>query len=212
MIFVEKPIKVTVKLLDSITYKHDLYYPTLVTYGAECGANGFGQIVLVKVMSHRADSVKRLEGTLDASPYSFGVVVAHFNHLITGQLLDGALDTLMQHGANQSHIHVVRVPGCFEIPLACKKLASTGKYDAVIALGAVIRGATTHFDHVAGGVSGGVARASLDTGVPVILGVITPDSLEQAFERAGSKAGNKGSEAASAAIEMASVVRQVEEL
>lgn len=149
------------------------------------------------------------EGRLDAAGMRIAVVVSRFNELVTKQLLAGALDCLRRHGGDEEAAVVAWVPGAFEIPLAAKRLAATGDYDAVVCLGAVIRGATTHFDYVAGQAAAGVARAALDTGVPVIFGILTTDTLEQALERAGSKAGNKGHEAAAAAIEMVSLLGQI---
>jgi len=149
------------------------------------------------------------EGNLISQGKKYGIVVGRFNELISSKLLGGALDALKRHGARDEEIHVAWVPGAFEIPLAAQKMAESGKYDAVIALGAVIRGATPHFDYVAGEVSKGVAAVSLKTGVPVIFGVLTTDTIEQAVERAGTKAGNKGWEAAAAAIEMANLLEQL---
>ncbi|MBF0328905.1 MAG: 6,7-dimethyl-8-ribityllumazine synthase [Nitrospirae bacterium] len=153
--------------------------------------------------------MKIIEGELQAKGLKFGIVVSRFNDFITSRLLEGSLDALVRHGADEKDIQVVKVPGAFEIPLAAKKLASKGKLDAVICLGTVIRGATPHFDYVAGEVSKGVASASLDTGVPIAFGVITSDTIEQAVERAGTKAGNKGWDAAITAIEMAQVIKQL---
>jgi len=147
------------------------------------------------------------EGNLDAKGLKFGIVVARFNSFISERLLEGALDSLIRHGAIDQDIHVVRVPGAFEIPLAAKKLAQAGNYDAVICLGAVIRGSTPHFDFVSAEVSKGVAMVSLESGVPVIFGVLTTDTIEQAVERAGTKAGNKGFEAAAGAIETANLLK-----
>jgi 6,7-dimethyl-8-ribityllumazine synthase len=147
------------------------------------------------------------EGNLDAKGLKFGIVVARFNSFISDRLLEGALDSLIRHGAADNDIHVARVPGAFEIPLAAKKLAQAGKYDAVICLGAVIRGSTPHFDFVSAEVSKGVAMVSLESGVPVIFGVLTTDTIEQAIERAGTKAGNKGFEAAAGAIETANLLK-----
>jgi len=147
------------------------------------------------------------EGNLDAKGLKFGIVVARFNSFISERLLEGALDSLIRHGAVDQDIHVARVPGAFEIPLAAKKLAQAGKYDAVICLGAVIRGSTPHFDFVSAEVSKGVAMVSLESGVPVIFGVLTTDTIEQAVERAGTKAGNKGFEAAAGAIETANLLK-----
>jgi 6,7-dimethyl-8-ribityllumazine synthase len=141
------------------------------------------------------------EGKLEAKGLTFGIIVSRFNSFISERLLEGAVDALVRHGADDSSIHVARVPGAFEIPLAAKKMVAAGKYDAVICLGAVIRGSTPHFDYVASEVSKGVASVSLDSGVPIAFGVLTTDTIEQAVERAGTKAGNKGFEAAVTAIE-----------
>ena len=150
-----------------------------------------------------------IEGKLAASNYRFGIVVSRFNSFITSQLLDGAINTLIRHGASQDSISIVHVPGSFEIPLAAQKLAETGSVDSIITLGAVIRGATSHYDLVAGEVAKGVSRVALETGIPVIFGVITTETIEQAIERAGTKAGNKGADAAIAAIEMVNVLEEV---
>jgi len=146
------------------------------------------------------------EGQLDAKGLKFGIIVSRFNSFISERLLEGALDALVRHGADDGEIHVARVPGAFEIPLAVKKMANSGKYDAIIALGAVIRGSTPHFDYVSSEVTKGVAAVSLESGIPVAFGVLTTDSIEQAIERAGSKAGNKGFEAAVTAIETVNVM------
>jgi 6,7-dimethyl-8-ribityllumazine synthase len=147
--------------------------------------------------------LKTFEGKLVARDYRFAIVVSRFNEFISGHLLSGALDCLKRHEANEENIDIIWVPGAFEIPMAAKKAVLSKRYEAVICLGAVIRGSTPHFDYVASEVAKGVAHVSLDTGVPVIFGVITSDTLEQAIERAGSKAGNKGWQAAASAIEMA---------
>ncbi|WP_136810553.1 6,7-dimethyl-8-ribityllumazine synthase [Desulfosediminicola flagellatus] len=147
-----------------------------------------------------------IEGNLKADGKKFAIVVARFNSFVAEKLLDGALDTLVRSGALDSDIDVVRVPGALEIPLATKKLAGTQKYDAIICLGAVIRGATPHFDVVVNEASKGTAQVSLDSGLPVLFGVLTTETIEQAIERSGTKAGNKGSEVAVAAIEMANLV------
>ena len=149
------------------------------------------------------------EGKLEAKGLKFGIIVSRFNSFISERLLEGAVDALIRHGGDDSNIHVARVPGAFEIPLAAKKLAESGKYDAVICLGAVIRGSTPHFDYVASEVSKGVASVSLDSGVPIAFGVLTTDTIEQAVERAGTKSGNKGWDAAMAAMEMASLMRKI---
>ncbi len=147
------------------------------------------------------------EGKLDATGLKFGIIIARFNSFIGERLLEGAIDAIIRHGGDDTNIHVARVPGAFEIPLAAKKLAESGTYDALICLGAVIRGSTPHFDYVASEVSKGVASVSLETGIPVAFGVLTTDTIEQAVERAGTKAGNKGFEAAVTAIETANVLK-----
>lgn len=147
------------------------------------------------------------EGNLVGTGLKVGIVVARFNEFITSKLLSGALDGLKRHGVEEQHIDVVWVPGAFEIPLVAKKMAESKKYDAVITLGAVIRGATSHYDYVCNEVAKGTSHAALSSGVPVIFGVLTTDTIEQAIERAGTKAGNKGWEAALSAIEMANVMR-----
>ena len=152
-----------------------------------------------------------IQGDLAAKGLKFGIVAARFNDFITARLLDGAIDALQRHGAAESDIDVVKVPGSYEIPLAAKILAASGKYHAVICLGAVIRGATPHFEYVSAEVSKGVAMVSLESGLPVIFGVLTTDTIEQAVERAGTKSGNKGWDAALSAIEMANVMRQIKE-
>lgn len=150
-----------------------------------------------------------IEGHLNASGLRFAVIVTRFNDFITEKLLGGALDALKRSGGDEDLVTVVRVPGAFEIPLMARRLAASGEYDAVICLGAVIRGATPHFDYVAAEASKGIASVSLDTGVPLSFGVITTDTIEQAIERAGTKAGNKGWEAAVTAIEMANLFKQL---
>ena len=147
------------------------------------------------------------EGMLNGTGMKFALVVGRFNELITGRLYEGALDCLRRHDVADGDVDVAWVPGAFEIPLVAKRLAESRKYDAVICLGAVIRGGTPHFDYVAGEAAKGIAKVSLDSGVPVIFGVLTTDTIEQAVERAGSKAGNKGWAAAANAIEMASLGR-----
>jgi 6,7-dimethyl-8-ribityllumazine synthase len=153
--------------------------------------------------------MRTIEGKLDATGLKFGIVIARFNEFISGKLLAGCLDGLRRHGAEESTIDVAWSPGSFEIPLLAKKMASSKKYDAVICLGAVIRGSTPHFDYVASEVSKGVAHVGLETGIPIIFGVLTTDNIEQAIERAGTKSGNKGFDAAMAAIEMVNVLRAV---
>jgi 6,7-dimethyl-8-ribityllumazine synthase len=154
--------------------------------------------------------MKVLEGKLTGEGLRFALVVSRFNAFITERLLEGALDCLRRHGVADQALTLVRVPGAWEVPLAAKKLASTGSHDAIICLAAVIRGATPHFDYVAAEVSKGIAQVSLESGIPVLFGVLTTDTLEQAVERAGSKAGNKGYAAAEAALEMANLLRQME--
>jgi 6,7-dimethyl-8-ribityllumazine synthase len=154
-------------------------------------------------------AVNIMEGRLLAEGLRFAIVVSRFNDFICSRLVEGAMDALIRHGASPKQIVQVRVPGAFEIPLAAKKLAVSGKYDAVICLGAVIRGSTPHFDYVAAEVSKGVASVALDSNVPITFGVLTTDSLEQAIERAGSKSGNKGYDAAMAAIEMADLFKEM---
>jgi len=152
---------------------------------------------------------KRYVGKLLGEGLKFGVVVSRFNDFITSKLLEGAQDTLSRHGVRDEDIDIAWTPGSFEIPLIAKKMAESGRYDAVVCLGAVIRGGTPHFDYIAGEVSKGIARVGLDTGLPVILGVVTADTLEQAIERAGTKAGNYGSQAALHAIEMANLGKAI---
>ncbi|MFH1297231.1 MAG: 6,7-dimethyl-8-ribityllumazine synthase [Bacteroidota bacterium] len=153
--------------------------------------------------------MKTIEGKLEAKELKFGIVVARFNEFISSKLLAGCLDGLKRHGAADNHIEIVWAPGSFEIPFLAKKMAASGKYHAVICLGAVIRGATPHFDFVAAEVSKGVAMVGLEAGIPVIYGILTTDNIEQAIERAGTKSGNKGFDAALAAIEMANVLPQI---
>ncbi|MCJ1656086.1 6,7-dimethyl-8-ribityllumazine synthase [Staphylococcus sp. NRL 16/872] len=148
------------------------------------------------------------EGKLVGTDLKIAVVVSRFNDFITGRLLDGAQDTLIRHGVDENNIDVAYVPGAFEIPLVAKKLAQKGEYDAVITLGCVIRGATSHYDYVCNEVAKGVSKANDVTDTPVIFGILTTESIEQAVERAGTKAGNKGAEAAVSAIEMANLLKQ----
>lgn len=152
---------------------------------------------------------KRIVGELRVDQQKFALVVARFNEFITSRLLSGAIDKLTRHGCPEDNITEVWVPGSYELPLTAKKLAHSGKYDAIICLGCVIRGNTPHFDYIAAEVSKGVAQVGLETGVPVLFGVITADSLDQAIERAGAKAGNKGSDAAAAAIELTNLYAQL---
>jgi 6,7-dimethyl-8-ribityllumazine synthase len=149
------------------------------------------------------------EGRLDASGLRIGLLASRFNETITKSLLDGALSALRRHGLDDASITVAWVPGAFELPLAAKRLAASGEFDAVVCLGAVIRGATTHYDYVCSQAASGIARAALDTGVPIIFGVLTTETIEQAIERSGTKAGNKGFDSAVAAIEMADLLRQL---
>ena len=153
--------------------------------------------------------MKIFEGQLVAGDEKFCVILSRFNDFIGAKLLDGAIDELKRHGVADGNIDIVRVPGAFEIPLAAQKFAQSGKYNAIITLGAVIKGSTSHYDYVCAEVSKGVAQVSLQTGVPVIFGVLTTDNIEQAIERAGTKAGNKGSDAAKAAIEMANLMTAI---
>jgi 6,7-dimethyl-8-ribityllumazine synthase len=150
------------------------------------------------------------EGHLSAADARFAVVASRFNDFITRALLDGALDALRRHGGDPDAVDVAWCPGAFEIPLVAHRMAESGRYDAVICLGAVIRGATSHYDYVAGGVASGIQQASVSTGVPVVFGVLTVDTIEQAIERSGTKAGNKGAEAALVAAEMVSLLRAIE--
>lgn len=152
---------------------------------------------------------KVIEGKLTVKNEKFAIVVSRFNEFISSKLLSGAVDELVRHGVKEDNITVIWSPGAFEIPVITKKLAVSKSYDAVIALGAVIKGATPHFDYVSAEISKGIASVSLETGVPVIFGVLTTDNIEQAIERAGTKSGNKGSDAAKAAIEMANLVKLV---
>ena len=150
-----------------------------------------------------------LEGQLTAKDFRFAIVVSRFNDFICSRLVEGAMDALLRHGALDEQVLLVKVPGAFELPLAARKLAMSGQYDAVICIGAVIRGATPHFDYVAAEVSKGIANVSLESNIPITFGVLTTDNLEQAIERAGSKSGNKGFEAAVAAIEMANLFTEL---
>lgn len=149
------------------------------------------------------------EGVLNAKGFRFGLVVSRFNNFITERLLEGALDALLRHGGREEDLEIVRVPGSFEIPFLAKRMASSGRFDAVICLGALIRGGTIHFDVLSAEVTKGVAQAGLETGVPITFGVITTDTLEQAIERAGTKMGNKGWEAAESAIELVNLLKAI---
>jgi 6,7-dimethyl-8-ribityllumazine synthase len=162
-------------------------------------------------MTRMDDRIKTFEGDFNARGLRFGIVASRFNDFIVDRLLDAAVGTLLKHGVAAGDIEVVRVPGAFETPLAIKKMATSRRYNALIALGCVIRGATPHFDHVAREASRGVSEASTSEEIPVGFGILTVDSIEQAIERAGTKAGNKGADAALAAIQMATVLRQLEQ-
>lgn len=153
--------------------------------------------------------MKIYNGNLISGEGKFGIVISRFNEFIGSKLLSGAIDALERHGVDESNIEIAWVPGAFEIPLVAKKMAKTGRYDSVICLGAVIRGSTPHFDIVANEVSKGIAHIGLETEVPIIFGVLTTDSIEQAIERAGTKAGNKGFEAGVTAIEMANLLKEI---
>ncbi len=153
--------------------------------------------------------MKTIEGVLTTNGEKFCIIIARFNEFIGSKLLSGAIDELRRHGVDENNIDIVWVPGAFEIPIVAKKCAKSGKYSAIITLGAVIKGSTSHYDYVCAEVSKGVAQVGLETGVPVIFGVLTTDNIEQAIERAGTKAGNKGSDAAKSAIEMANLMNQI---
>lgn len=150
-----------------------------------------------------------IEGDLNGAGHKVGIVVSRFNDFITGRLLDGAVDCLLRHGVQDADIEVVKVPGAFEIPMAARRMVGKKKYDAVLCLGAVIRGGTPHFEYVAGEAAKGVGALALEASIPVLFGVLTTDNLEQAIERAGAKSGNKGWETALAAIEMINVFKQL---
>ena len=155
------------------------------------------------------EGVNHIEGNLSAEGRSFGIVASRFNDFVVKALLEGAIEAIRRHGGDAGAVDVVWVPGSYEIPLVARELALSGRYDALICLGAVIRGATAHFDYVAGGAAGGISNVGLETGVPVIFGVITTESIEQAIERAGTKMGNKGFEAAVSAMEMADLMAKL---
>ena len=150
-----------------------------------------------------------LEGDLIAHDLQFGIIISRFNDFITNRLLEGALDALYRHGATEDHIEIVKVPGAFEIPYVAKKISQNKKYDSILCLGALIRGDTPHFEYISAEVTKGIAQVSLDSGIPVIYGIITTDNIEQAIERAGTKAGNKGWLAAVSAIEMARLYTKI---
>lgn len=154
--------------------------------------------------------MKIFEGKLVSKEIKVGIVAARFNEFITGKLLSGALDCLKRHDVSEDNIDVAWVPGAFEIPMIASKMAGSGKYDAVICIGAVIRGSTTHYDYVCSEVSKGIAHVSLNSGIPVMFGVLTTESIEQAVERAGTKAGNKGFDCAAGAIEMVNLIREIQ--
>jgi 6,7-dimethyl-8-ribityllumazine synthase len=156
-----------------------------------------------------SSQITSVEGTFTSCDARYTLLVGRFNSFVVESLVDGAIDTLRRHGVSDSNIRIVRVPGAFEMPLAAKKLASAGNCDAIIALGAVIRGGTPHFEYVAGECTKGLAQVSLDAGLPIAFGVLTVDSIEQAIERSGTKAGNKGAEAALSAVEMVSLLGQI---
>ncbi|HEY7638266.1 MAG TPA: 6,7-dimethyl-8-ribityllumazine synthase [Steroidobacteraceae bacterium] len=156
------------------------------------------------------DNIKTVEGDLQCRELRFAILAARFNDFIVEQLIRGATDALKRHGAADKQIEIVRTPGAYDMPLVARKLAQSRKYDAIVALGAVIKGATAHFDYVAGECASGLARVAQETGVPIAFGVLTTDSIEQAIERAGTKAGNKGADAAVTAIELANLLRRIE--
>jgi 6,7-dimethyl-8-ribityllumazine synthase len=155
------------------------------------------------------DNIRTLNGDLMARDLRFAIVAARFNDMIVDSLIRGAVDVLLRHGATEKQIEIVRVPGAFDLPFVAKRVAASKRYDAVVALGAVIRGATPHFDHVAGQCAAGLARVADETGVPVAFGVLTTDTIEQAIERAGTKAGNKGADAAVCALELANLLKRL---
>lgn len=154
--------------------------------------------------------MRTFEGSLVANNIKVGIVAARFNEFITSKLLGGAMDGLVRHGVNQEDVQIAWVPGAYEIPLIASKMAKSGKYDAVICLGAVIRGSTSHYDYVCAEVSKGIAHVSLESDIPVMFGVLTTDTIEQAIERAGTKAGNKGYDCALGAVEMVNLIRDIE--
>jgi 6,7-dimethyl-8-ribityllumazine synthase len=156
------------------------------------------------------DNIRTLNGDLLARDLRFAIVAARFNDMIVESLVRGAVDALLRHGAGEKQVEIIRVPGAFELPFVVRRVAASRRYDAVIALGAVIRGATPHFDHVAGQCAAGLARAAEECGVPVAFGVLTTDTIEQAIERAGTKAGNKGADAALCALELANLLRRLD--
>ena len=156
------------------------------------------------------DNIRTINGDLIARDLRFAIVASRFNDLVVDSLIRGAVDALLRHGASEKQIEIIRVPGAFDLPFVVRRVAGSKRYDAVVALGAVIRGATSHFDYVAGQCAAGLARVSDETGVPVAFGVLTTETIEQAFERAGTKAGNKGADAAVAALELANLLRRLD--
>jgi len=156
------------------------------------------------------DNIRTLNGDLVARDLRFAIVAARFNDMIVDSLIHGAVDALLRHGAGEKQIEIVRVPGAFDLPFVARRVAASKRYDAIVALGAVIRGATPHFEHVAGQCAAGIARAADETGVPIAFGVLTTDTIEQAIERAGTKAGNKGADAALCALELANLLRRLD--
>ncbi len=165
--------------------------------------------ILAAQIMNEATKKQMIEGALRADGLHFAIVASRWNDLIVSRLIGGAQEALRRLGANENHVVTVRVPGSFEIPLVAKKLANSGKYDAIICVGAIIRGETPHYDYLAADVTKGISAVALDTGVPVAYGVITADTVEQAIDRAGVKAGNKGFEAAMTAIEMANLLKEL---
>ena len=157
------------------------------------------------------DGPNHIEGSLSAEGRTFAIVASRFNDFVVKALLEGALDAIRRHGGDTGAVDVAWVPGSYEIPVAAREMATSGRYDAVVCLGAVIRGATAHFDYVASGAASGISSVALETGIPIIFGVITTETIEQAIERAGTKMGNKGFEAAVSAIEMADLMRKIRE-
>ena len=156
------------------------------------------------------DNIRTLNGDLVARDLRFAIVAARFNDMIVDSLIRGAVDALLRHGAGEKQIEIVRVPGAFDLPFVARRVAASKRYDALVALGAVIRGATPHFEHVAGQCAAGIARAADETGLPIAFGVLTTDTIEQAIERAGTKAGNKGADAALCALELANLLRRLD--
>jgi 6,7-dimethyl-8-ribityllumazine synthase len=156
------------------------------------------------------DNIRTINGDLIARDLRFAIVASRFNDLVVDSLIRGAVDALLRHGASEKQVEIIRVPGAFDLPFVARRVAASKRYDAVVALGAVIRGATSHFDYVAGQCAAGLARVSEETGVPLAFGVLTTETIEQAFERAGTKAGNKGADAALAALELANLLKRLD--